>query len=116
MPGSGGSRESERRYSQNIRAAERSSIMRSLYFRFERGVGLIVLMAMMALSGSIRGQAQEDKKSELAGWERSVVTIEVARKQYDYYQPWTKRTRRFQKIGTVFGDHQILTTADELFG
>jgi len=43
------------------------------------------------------------------------VTLEVARKQYDYYQPWTKRTTRAQKTGLVVGDHQILTTADGLF-
>lgn len=70
------------------------------------------LIGVMVLAILARAQAQEDK---LAGWERSVVTIEVSRKQYDYYQPWTKRNRRFQKIGTVIGDKQILTTADELF-
>jgi hypothetical protein len=48
-------------------------------------------------------------------WERSVVNIEVARKQYDYYQPWSKRTRRLQKAGIVVGEHEILTTADEMF-
>jgi hypothetical protein len=50
-----------------------------------------------------------------AAWSRSIVTIEVNRKQYDYYQPWTKRTRRVQKAGTVIGDKQILTTADEMY-
>jgi hypothetical protein len=44
-----------------------------------------------------------------------VVTLEVSRKQYDYYQPWTRKTSRVQKTGIVLGDHQILTTADELF-
>jgi hypothetical protein len=48
-------------------------------------------------------------------WSHSVVTIEVSRKQYDYYQPWTKRTRRIPKVGTMVGDKQILTTADEMF-
>src|SRR5437879_5166306 len=73
---------------------------------------IIVLVAAMGLSVSVPARAQEEK---LTGWERSIVTIEISRKQYDYYQPWSKRTRRFQKIGTVIGDHQILTTADELF-
>ena len=92
-------------------------------FTFQFGVGLfggwrifrpllIPLIVGMALTFSERVRAQEEK---LAGWERSIVTIEVSRKQYDYYQPWSKRTRRFQKIGTVIGDKQILTTADELF-
>jgi hypothetical protein len=48
-------------------------------------------------------------------WQQSIVTIEVNRKQYDYYQPWTKRTRRLQKAGTVIADKQILTTADEMY-
>jgi len=73
---------------------------------------IIVLVFIAITSFSICARAQEDK---LAGWERSIVTIEVSRKQYDYYQPWSKRTRRFQKIGTVIGERQILTTADELF-
>jgi hypothetical protein len=59
--------------------------------------------------------AQEQKAPELSAWANSIVTVEVARKQYDYYQPWSKRTRRVQKAGTVIGERQILTTADEMF-
>src|SRR6266481_9782180 len=73
---------------------------------------LIASVVGLAMLFSVPARAQEEK---LTGWERSIVTIEVSRKQYDYYQPWSKRTRRFQKIGTVIGDRQILTTADELF-
>src|SRR5215471_11816637 len=50
-----------------------------------------------------------------SAWERSVVTVEVARRQFDYYQPWVKRTRKTLKTGVVIGPSQILTTADELF-
>jgi hypothetical protein len=49
------------------------------------------------------------------GWAKSIVTIEINRKQYDYYQPWTRRTRRLQKVGTVVAEKQILTTADEIY-
>src|SRR5215831_2666023 len=73
---------------------------------------LVASVVGLALLFSVPARAQEEK---LAGWERSIVTIEISRKQYDYYQPWSKRTRRFQKMGTVIGDRQILTTADELF-
>ena len=45
-------------------------------------------------------------------WERAVVTIEVTRKQYDYLQPWSRRVDQLQKIGTIIGDREILTTAD----
>lgn len=51
----------------------------------------------------------------LAAWEHSVITLEISRKQYDYYQPWSKQTHRLEKTGLVLEDHQILTTADELF-
>ena len=41
--------------------------------------------------------------------------VEVARKQFDYYQPWSRRTVRSQKTGLVLNDHEILTSADEMF-
>ena len=59
--------------------------------------------------------AQDEKRSELSAWEHSVVTIEVARKQYDYFLPWSKRTIKLRKIGLAVGDRQILTTAGEMF-
>src|SRR5213592_3362719 len=68
---------------------------------------------LVALCSSLT--AQEAKRTASSPWEHSVVTLEVARKQYDYYQPWSKPTKRLQKTGTVVGDRQILTTADELF-
>jgi hypothetical protein len=82
--------------------------------RMNRGFGLLAVLA--ALLGSPKNiGAQPDKRSDTAAWEDSVVTIEVSRKQYDYYQPWTKRTTRVMKVGLVLADHQILTTADQLF-
>src|ERR1051325_1701909 len=115
MPGARRSRQGKRRDPQNVRSAQGPPPMNRFSFSFRNRGAVVVLLALMSLVFSIRGQAQEEKRSELAGWERSIVTIEVARKQYDYYQPWSKRIRRFQKIGTVIGDHQILTTADQLF-
>jgi hypothetical protein len=47
-------------------------------------------------------------------WEQAVVTIEVTRKQYDYLQPWNRRVDQVQKIGTIIGDKEIITTADFL--
>ena len=71
----------------------------------------VVLFTAIALSTD----AQERRRAPASPWERSVVTLEVSRKQYDYYQPWTRKTSRAQKTGMVLDDHQILTTADELF-
>src|ERR1043165_9352434 len=118
MSGSCRSRKSECRNSKDIRTAKRPQIMSTFsdskyYPKTDRIRSLYALLiALVTLTFAVQARAQEEK---LAGWERSIVTIEISRKQYDYYQPWSKRTRRFQKIGTVIGDHQILTTADELF-
>jgi hypothetical protein len=71
----------------------------------------VVLLTAIAVST----HAQERRRGPASPWERSVVTLEVSRKQYDYYQPWTRKTSRVQKTGMVLDDHQILTTADELF-
>src|SRR5436190_4013771 len=58
--------------------------------------------------------AESSRNSAASSWEHSIVTIEVARKQYDYYQPWSRQMRRLQKVGTVVGEKQILTTADHM--
>lgn len=79
--------------------------------RCARGAVLVVAFAGLL----IPAQAQEQKKNGSSPWEHSLVTLEVARKQYDFYQPWTRRTSRNQKTGVVIGQNQILTTADELF-
>ena len=69
----------------------------------------------VVLSFSVALRAADTDASEHATWEHSVVTLEVAHKQYDYYQPWTRQMRRQQKTGLVVGPREILTTADELF-
>jgi hypothetical protein len=71
---------------------------------------LLLILCAVALAGL----AQEAKHSEPSPWERSVVTIEVGRKQYDYYQPWSRKNARIQKPGLVISDQQILTTAEEM--
>ncbi len=48
-------------------------------------------------------------------WERSVVTLDATRKEYDYLQPWSKRLRTSQKHGVVLAGREILTTAEGLF-
>src|SRR5438874_8094750 len=73
---------------------------------------LFLLSAILLVTPS--APAAPSKKSAESSWEHSIVTIEVARKQYDYYQPWSKQMRKLQKVGTVVNDHQILTTADHM--
>jgi S1-C subfamily serine protease len=75
----------------------------------------LLWLALFLLGAGVSAPAQDARRSNASAWERSVVTIEVARKQYDYYQPWSQGTRRLQKSGLVVGPNEILTTADELF-
>src|SRR5437588_7379843 len=70
------------------------------------------LMCFFAICAT--GVGQDAKRGEPSPWERSVVTVEVGRKQYDYYQPWSRKTARVQKPGLVLSDHQVLTTAEEM--
>ncbi|HTG43038.1 MAG TPA: hypothetical protein VK633_00780 [Verrucomicrobiae bacterium] len=69
-----------------------------------------VFLALTLLVSSAFGA---DKSFEEL-WERAVVTVEVTRKQYDFLQPWSRRVDQIQKMGTVIGDREILTTADQL--
>src|SRR5271157_4257682 len=74
---------------------------------------LLMLGLLTALAGA---SAQAPKGSDDQSlWEHSIVTVEAARKQYDYYQPWSRGTRRVQKAGLVVGERQVLTTAEELY-
>ncbi len=72
-----------------------------------------ILFCLAALAAPVRGAEAGSRGG--SAWASSVVTIEAARKQYDYYQPWSIRTRRALKTGVVVGERQILTTADDLF-
>ncbi|MGZ8938156.1 MAG: PDZ domain-containing protein [Limisphaerales bacterium] len=68
---------------------------------------LILAMAVTALNSA---RAADKGFEEL--WERAVVSIEVTRKQYEYLQPWSRRVDQLQKMGTIIGEREILTTAD----
>jgi hypothetical protein len=76
----------------------------------------VLLAGMIFIQCTFLSTAAERLGQEtVSAWERSLVTVEVARKKYDYYQPWTRRTSQTQKTGIVLNDHEILTTADEMF-
>jgi hypothetical protein len=77
---------------------------------------LLVLAFILAvpLHRSRAAESSSTSPAPPASWAHTVLTVEVSRKQYDYYQPWTKRTHRLQKVGTIIAEHQILTTADQM--
>src|SRR3954469_3035635 len=87
-----------------------ANLLRFWKMKFDRALlsCILLLTAWPVLSA-------EPEKLGSSAWDQSVVSIEAARKQYDYYQPWSKNTRRLQKTGIIVGERQILTTADELF-
>ena len=66
---------------------------------------------ILALLITANGIFAADKSFEEL-WEHAVVTIEVTRKQFDYLQPWNRRVDQVQKIGTIIGDREIITSAD----
>lgn len=48
--------------------------------------------------------------------ERSVVEIEVTKKDYDYGTPWITQNKQVRKNGVLIEDNKILTTAESLSG
>src|SRR3954470_9598504 len=98
-----GSRRSARRqrgYFEGLRHFQGSEIM-SRVIAF-----VLVFCATLNLSAAV--------KSSPADIEGSIVQLEVTRKQYDFVQPWTRRVDQVQKVGTVVGAKEILTTAEFL--
>ena len=74
----------------------------------------LILTALLLLTGEHVPAAPASGPSALKGWGRSVVLLEVNRKQYDYQQPWSKRSGSLQKTGVVIGPREVLTTAEDL--
>jgi hypothetical protein len=71
-------------------------------------------MGLLLVAQAAPGQPARSRQTS-SPWERSIVTIEVSRKQYDYYQPWSRQPARARKQGLVIGPQEILTTAEELY-
>src|SRR5687767_8069252 len=63
------------------------------------------------LTATVIAPAAEKKRPDM---DNSVVQIEVSRRQYDYVQPWTRKVDQLQKVGTIVGAREILTTAEYL--
>src|SRR5438309_2454168 len=53
-------------------------------------LGLILILFVLPFA------AHAEKRNGSSSWSPSIVTLEVARKQYDYYQPWSKPKRQVQ--------------------
>ncbi len=73
------------------------------------GVALIVLILAAPLV-----RAEEGASAPAKDWKKSLVILDVKRKHYDYFQPWTRPVENLQKFGVVTGAKEVLTTAEGL--
>jgi hypothetical protein len=73
------------------------------------GIPLFTAVALLLAASALRAPAATNSP-----WERTMVTLEATRKQYDYLQPWTTHMANARKNGVILGAHQILTTAEFL--
>lgn len=66
-----------------------------------------LLIAALLLSPSAEA-------AEKTAWEKSIISVEVTRRTYDYIQPWVRDTSTSVKVATYLGDNLFLTTAKSL--
>jgi len=89
--------------------------------RFQQYSGIFAIAVMIQSTSPPTNAAERESantapdRSTRLNWERAVVLLDVTRKQYDYFQPWSKRTKNTIKMGLVLEGQEILTTADQLF-
>lgn len=69
-------------------------------------LGLVVAVLSTVTAGAADPRA----------WDRSLVTLEITYKDYDYTQPWSKPTRTVRKGALVLPGQEVLTTAQHLPG
>jgi len=82
--------------------------------RFFSIVALVVALAAARAAEFEAPPVPQSWQANGSAWADTVVTLEVARNQYDYTQPWTRKTRRLKKSGVVVGPREVLTTADQM--
>ncbi len=71
---------------------------------------LIIALGVMFVPSPVHAA----NNARVKEWEKSIVTLEITRKVYDYQQPWTRRSDQSVKSGVVTGPNELLTTAEYL--
>lgn len=76
----------------------------------------LILLLGSLLTGLSCINTEAAKSASRAGdrWADSIITIETTRRQYDHFQPWSRRVRTTLKGGIVIGPREVLTTAEDL--
>jgi hypothetical protein len=70
-----------------------------------------ILLGAFACLSSTTAQAETESHQ----WSNSLVQIESTRHQYEFFQPWSRRTASNNKYGVIVRGNRIVTTADYLF-
>lgn len=73
----------------------------------------ISVWGWLILMGGIKPALMAD--DVIDRWSSSLIKIEVTRHQYEYFQPWSRRTASNVKFGVVTQGEQIITAAEDLF-
>jgi len=71
-------------------------------------------MLSLAVLNPAAVSAADSGPKPARGWAQSIVTLDITRRQYDYFQPWSQHSQTINKSGVVIGPREILTTADDL--
>jgi len=71
----------------------------------------LLLLVGLALGAVPVGAAEANGRNPL---ESALVTVEITSKEYDLQQPWNKPTRSVRKHALFAGDHELVTTAQNL--
>jgi len=80
-----------------------------------KGIPPFGILAVLLLTAAVDpALGREATTKAVKGLEASVVGLDITRRQYDYFQPWSKRGQTVAKAGIVIGSREILTTADSL--
>jgi hypothetical protein len=72
------------------------------------------LLCLALACGPAAGPTRAAGRAAARLWERSLVTLDVTRRQHDFFQPWSPRAQSVAKAGVVIGPREILTTAADL--
>ena len=73
-----------------------------------------LLLGFVILLVGLPSAKAADSGKRVKSWERSIVLLDIKRKNYDYFQPWTTPIQNLQKFGVIVGEQEILTTAEGL--
>jgi hypothetical protein len=92
----------------------RGKIASALRPRLTTPAKFVAITFVLVAALGLPAFAQDRTSDRSPDWKASLVTLDIKRKRYDYFQPWTRPLENAQKLGVVAGSKEILTTAEGL--